>query len=179
MLRLIKVFFAGLLGLSIIITLFSLIIPSNVKVTRMVVVNNQIGQDSILSYIRHLKNWKLWHPVFADKNTVANFSNISSPGLPEQCDILYNGRKVNVNITGVDSNAISFVLTAPGENTIKNRITVMELPQHNGRQIQWEAVTFLNWYPWEKFYGIFIDKMTGPGYEIALNKLKDYLERKQ
>jgi hypothetical protein len=34
----------------------------------------------------------------------------------------------------------------------------------------------MKWYPWEKFSGIFVDKMTGPGYQAALNELKDFVE---
>ena len=43
-------------------------------------------------------------------------------------------------------------------------------------QVEWNAVTRLKWYPWEKFYGIFIEKSSGQGYEDALNSLKTYVE---
>jgi hypothetical protein len=45
-------------------------------------------------------------------------------------------------------------------------------------QVEWRVLTKLKWYPWEKFYGIFIDKLTGPGYEVALNNLKELAENK-
>jgi hypothetical protein len=43
--------------------------------------------------------------------------------------------------------------------------------------VEWRSLTRLHWYPWEKFYAIFMDKITGPGYEAALNGLKEIVEK--
>ena len=50
--------------------------------------------------------------------------------------------------------------------------------EQGNMQVQWQAVVHLKWYPWEKFSGIFIEKMAGQGYEDALQSLKSYVENK-
>ena len=62
------------------------------------------------------------------------------------------------------------------ENDVKNIIAVNDVQEINAYQVQWTAVIKLKWYPWEKFAGIFIEKMTGSGYELTLESLKKYLE---
>ena len=58
-----------------------------------------------------------------------------------------------------------------------NKIVVTDIPSMNQVKADWIATTHLHWYPWEKFYAIFIDKLTGPGYEAALQGLKTYTEK--
>ena len=43
-------------------------------------------------------------------------------------------------------------------------------------QLIWFMEYRLRWYPWERFYGIFADKIWGPVFETGLNDLKNYLE---
>ncbi|MBK7088132.1 MAG: hypothetical protein IPH56_04180 [Chitinophagaceae bacterium] len=45
-----------------------------------------------------------------------------------------------------------------------------------GHQVQWRSFTKLKWYPWEKFRGLFLEKMIGESYKAALNALKTKLE---
>ena len=66
-----------------------------------------------------------------------------------------------------------------GENDVENIISVTAVNAGSEIQVEWRVLTKLKWYPWEKFYGIFIDKITGPGYELALNNLKDLAEKKR
>jgi hypothetical protein len=37
--------------------------------------------------------------------------------------------------------------------------------------------TYFKWYPWEKIKGIFLDKISGPQYESALVRLKEFAEK--
>ena len=70
-------------------------------------------------------------------------------------------------LISADSTSIKFLLQAEGENDIDNDIVITRYPSQQSVQVEWRAITKLHWYPWEKFYGIFIDKLTGPGYEAA------------
>ncbi len=172
--RLIKVFIVGLIGLFIVMTMFSLIIPSHVKVSRMVVIKGR-SKSSILSQIIDLRNWKNWQPMFKSDSVKINFTDTSSLQ-KSTCEIKYNDKTTILSITGIDTAGVRFVLKSEGENTIENQMVVTALPLQNSSQVEWRAVTHLKWYPWEKFYGIFIDKLTGQGYENSLNGLKEYEE---
>jgi hypothetical protein len=172
---LIKAFLVGAIGLFIIITLFSLLIPSNVRVSRAVMINNT-SSGEVYSQIVHFDNWKKWHPiVLLDSATLNSYPSLIT-GNDSGCVIVHRGKKVTIHLLTADSTAVKFLLQSAGENDIHNEIVITDLPAQNAVQVEWRAIITLDWYPWEKFYGIFIDNLTGPGYEAALNGLKEYIE---
>ncbi len=172
--RLIKPFIIGIVGLFIVITLLSLLIPSKIKVSRATVINASVSK--IAAQITDLKNWKNWQPLFKSDAAVITFSTPSNAA-NAYCDITYNNKVTHLQVTAIDSSSIHFLLTAQGEDVIENEISLT--PVVDGQvQVEWKALTILPWYPWEKFYGIFIDKLTGSGYESSLQGLKDYMESK-
>jgi len=51
------------------------------------------------------------------------------------------------------------------------------LPNGTGQtQFIWNVNTTLDWYPWKKLAGIFLDKIAGPQYADALRNLKATIE---
>ncbi len=171
--RMIKGFIVALLGLFLMITLLSLLIPSKVMVTRGVVVN--AGSKKIMDEIRVLKNWKHWHPVLKNDSPVIKFSP-DSTGVNSFCEWSSKGNLNKLVIKALQENEINFALQREGEYEVSNTISILPLADSNSVQVEWKALTRLHWYPWEKFYGIFIEKVTGQGYEDALNSLKTYVE---
>jgi hypothetical protein len=95
------------------------------------------------------------------------------------CVILHRGKEIRVKLIAADSSAVRFILQSMGENDIENNIVFTPLSNQHAVQVEWRSLTRLHWYPWEKFYAIFMDKITGPGYEAALNGLKSYIEKTQ
>ena len=175
MMRFIKAFLFGITGLFIIITLISLLIPSNVKVSRVMVINNTTI-NKVYHQTADLTNWKNWHPMFATGVAIINFGNITT-GKNASCDIVYNNKTTHLKITSADSSSVEFILQSLGENDIENNIILNTMPLPQTVQVEWRTITKLHWYPWDKFYAIFIDKMSGPGYEAALNNLNAYIEK--
>ena len=174
--RVIKAFLVGATGLFIIITLFSLLIPSRVMVSRGVVVNNA-SAGGAYRQVAGFENWKNWHPIFTvDSAKIYRHLPVIA-GKNSGYLIKHRGRDVKVKLISADTTSVKFLLQADGENDINNDIVLTALPAQNAVQVEWRSITKLHWYPWEKFYGIFIDKLTGPGYEAALNGLKDYMEK--
>ncbi|MEO6721284.1 MAG: SRPBCC family protein [Ferruginibacter sp.] len=173
LLRLLKAFFIGFICLFIVITIFSLIIPSNIKVSRVTVINN-VTPGRVYAQIANLQNWKNWHPVFKSDSAIVTFTDSGR----RSCDIVYSGSTTHLSITSLDPGAIKFDLRSGNENPIHVEMHLTGLPDQKSVQVEWRALTRLHWYPWEKFYGIFIDKLSGPGYEAALKGLKDFLELK-
>ena len=175
MMRFIKAFLFGITGLFIVITLLSLLITSNVRVSRATVINNT-SLDKPYQQIADLKNWQNWHPIFKTGVAVINFGKVTA-GKNAACDIVYNNKTTHLLITGTDSSSIKFILKSAGENDIENAINFAPLTSAREIRVEWRALTKLHWYPWEKVYAIFIDKITGPGYDSALNGLKDFIEK--
>ena len=167
--RAVKMFlFVGAV-LFVVITIFSLLIPSTVRVSRLVVINTTNPQ-LIKSQIDSVTNWKNWQPYL--KNERVKIVSLSA----DACEIQYGEGSTKMQISSVDSNLVHFTINASGENITTNTLTVRTLPIENTYQVEWLAVTKMKWYPWQKFYAIFMDKITGPGYESALNGLKEYVE---
>lgn len=175
MIRLVKAFIFGITGLFIVITLLSLLITSKVKTSRFVIINNTTA-EKIYQQTADINNWKNWHPVFKPGVTVVNITD-SSVGKNAACDIVYNNKTTHLVITAADTSSIKFNLQSGSAKDIENDLVITPIPQQHSVQVEWRVLNNLHWYPWEKFYAIFINKITGPGYEEALNALKTFLEK--
>jgi len=171
--RLFKGFFIVLAGLFIFITILSLFIPSKLMVSRAVVINANAGK--VFSEINNLQNWKHWQPVFMSDSSQIHFKTDAN-GISNYCEWDSKGKKNIVEITDKKNNSISALQKRSGENDVQNTISVLPLSDSNQVQAEWNVLIKLKWYPWEKFYGIFIEKISGQGYEDALNSLKNYVE---
>ena len=172
--RLVKGFFIVAVFLFVFITLFSLLIPSHPRVSRTVVINNA-AKEKIIAQVIDLTKWKNWHPLFASDSAKVLFGKVAERG-DASCDIIYNNKTTHLSITKADSSSVTFLLQAKGENDITNQIFFYSIESSQQTRVDWIATTHLHWYPWEKFYAIFVDKLTGPGYEAALNGLKQFIE---
>lgn len=172
--RLIKVFLAGIIGLFIFSTLLSLLIPAHPKVSRTVVINTA-AKEKVIQQIKNFDNWKNWQPLFASESAKV-ISGKTQEGEGAECSVEYNNKITHLSITKSDSSAINFIVKAEGENEISNQIIISSLQPSQQIRVDWIATAHLHWYPWEKFYAIFIDKLSGPGYETSLNNLKQFVE---
>jgi len=173
--RYIKLFLVGIIGLFIVVTLMSLLLPSEVKVSRAVVIN--APTDKVYTQLANFKNWKNWQPMFASNLSTTTYSDSTVTPQNAFCDITYQDRHVHLNMIAIDSISINFLMQSKGEYEIVNTINITPVKADNQIQVEWRALTKLHWYPWDKFYGIFIDKITGDGYEDALNNLKAFTEK--
>ena len=173
--RLIKGFILAVSGLFIVVTLFSLLMPSKVMTARTVVIHGT--SEQVFAKISNLQQWKYWHPVFMQDSAAMHISEPSS-GKNAYAEWTSNGKTNKFVVTDVSLNELRASLMRAGENDASNIISVTSLNDSNNVQAEWRVLTKLKWYPWEKFSGIFIDKITGPGYEAALNNLKVLIEGK-
>lgn len=172
-LKLVKGFFIVLGGLFVFITLFSLLIPSRVRITRAVVI--QSTASKVYPELADLARWKNWQPVFKADSTAITLTAGAS-GLADAAAWESAGKKNLLTITSRNGHAVSATLQRKGESTTEYNISVLPLADSGQVQVEWNVLVKLKWYPWEKFSGIFIEKMTGDGYEAALNSLKQYVE---
>ena len=174
--KLIKGAFIVFTGIFIFITLISLLIPSKIVTARAVAI--QSDSIKLFNEISDLNNWKNWHPVFVNNPSGIKIMN-SGNEKNSYAEWTTNGKKNTLVITQVKYPVINFLLKREGENDLENTISLMAVQEQGNMQAQWVAVTKLKWYPWEKFSGIFIEKMAGSGYENALQSLKNYVESHQ
>lgn len=172
--RLLKGFIFTITGLFVFITLLSLLIPSRVQISRGVVID--APAQKVFAEIANLHNWKHWQPVLKADTGGVHYS-ADSTAIGSYCEWMSSGKKNKCSISAGGSQSTTVILSREGENDWINTITVLPLADSSKVQVEWSGLTRLKWYPWEKFYGIFIEKVTGPGFEESLNSLKAYVEK--
>ena len=170
--RLIKGFLFVLTGLAIMITLFSLLIPSQVAVTKGIEINS--NTKKIMAELSVLENWRHWLPVLKPDSVKVSFT--SPPGVNSICEWESGGKMNQLRMDSITTDKVEVALSGQGQNKTINTIRIFPLADSNSVQVEWRAVTNLKWYPWEKFRGLFIEKMSGDSYDEALKSLKAYAE---
>ncbi|RYY71852.1 MAG: hypothetical protein EOO13_01645 [Chitinophagaceae bacterium] len=170
--RIVKGFLIVIAGFFLLITLISFLIPSTVVTVKSMSVH--ASKEKIVAAIQNLEEWRKWHPVFQQQNGLA----VSQPsaGVNAKATWMQNGKTNEIIITQVTPEGLRFNVGRQGENPIETYLVALPVQEPNTMQVEWKAVTKLKWYPWEKFAGIFVTEMTGPGYEQALTSLKKYVE---
>ncbi len=171
--RLVKGFLFVIAGFFVLITLISLLIPSQVVTVKSVTIH--APQQKIVSLTNDLEAWRKWHPVFTDPSHKIVISQPSS-GKNATAHWTQNGKNNKIIITETFEQGIKFDVGRQGEKAIQSSLAALPMQEPGTFQVEWKALTKLKWYPWEKFAGIFVSEMTGPGYEHALNELKKYIE---
>lgn len=167
-----KGFIFILAGLFILVTIFSLLIPSTVTIARGVAINSDA--QKVFSEVSNLRNWKHWHPVFKSDSLKVNYS--ADSGVNSFCEWETNGKTNRLQIDSVSSDRVTISLSRPGQQSIKNVLLLLPIPADRSVQVEWRAFIKLKWYPWEKFYGLIVEKTSGESYQAALDSLKDYVE---
>ena len=104
MMRLIKGVFVLIISLFSIITLFSLLIPSSVRISRAVVINNT-NATAIFQQLLPFENWKNWHPIFTADSASCNRDEKDS-----SFHILHRQQDILLKLRDGDSTAIHFLL---------------------------------------------------------------------
>ncbi len=172
-LKLAKGFLIALAGLFTMITLVSLLMPSNVVTSKSVVI--KADKAKIAAVLFDFAQWRNWHPIFIQDSGSLVISK-PSHGVGASAEWGQNDKRTKLIITNTTANAVMIDMSYPGENTVKNSLKILPLDGSTDLQVEWSAVTKLKWYPWEKFSGIFVSQLTGPGYEMALDNLKTFVE---
>ena len=143
--KIIKLGLISLVVFATMITLFSFLFPSTVRISKAIDLG--ANRQELLAYIRDTGTWKYWYPG-ADAAAVLPAITAVTDSSVTATSLLKNGRK---GITGWN-------IYASG---VPNRLT-----------LQWYMDFKLRWYPWEKFSGLLFEKRYGPLLEKGLERLK-------
>jgi hypothetical protein len=150
--RIIKLGLISIVFIFLLLTLISLMFPSQIRISRATNLPNQ--RDSIFALLR---NEPLWHPAYLDSNT------------REQMQAL--------DKTQVEQTDSSFIysLQQSGRKKVINGWKLYGTPSSDSLTIQWYMDFQLSWYPWEKFSSLFYEKTYGAMMEAGLVNLKKRL----
>jgi hypothetical protein len=168
----VKLFLITVFLILVFLSLIAIFLPSIVIVSKTIIINANEGK--VAAQVDDFNNWKNWYPVFQDKNNtvIATQKNDTSYAT------FINEKQIKLSMVLFKSGPGNIHVLLSEEN--KNRVTYQFILSPNGAgktQITWLVNTTLKWYPWEKLAGIFLDKITGPQYDEALQNLKETTEK--
>jgi len=159
-----KLALISLLFFIAILTVFSLFVPSHLRLAKNI--NVASHKDTILAFAADFKSWPRWHPAFQNES-VAGWKEINHGWENENYRIL---------LAEVKENEVITEFGRPGKTLVKNVWRVIEAPGLDSVAVQWYMDFHLKWYPWEKFSGLFFEKMYGKQMEKGLVRMKSLLE---
>ena len=162
--RIVKLAIISAVVLFLVTYLFSLIIPSQIRISRAM--NISVSNDSLRARVTDLRQWKQWNELVSNPeltNQQYTENDFSSDQLkvtrqPSTGDTLFTAWRQQKNAQVLVS---GFTWQGTGDEMV----------------IQWYFDVKLRWYPWEKFGSIVFDKQMGPPMEKSLGNLKKLLEK--
>lgn len=162
--RVIKLAIISAVFFFLLITGFSLFIPSHIRISKAIDIN--AGKDLVMMQVSDAANWKKWYPGADSMNSIVANGKISGIETKNQQGLI---------ITGIND---STVLAAHvGTNSKGGEIGWNFYPVDNNVTVQWYMDFHLKWYPWEKFSSLMLEKRYGPQMEQGLSNLKTLLEK--
>ena len=160
--RALKLLLISVVVIFLILTAFSLLLPSHVRVSRAINITD--APQSITPYIADLRKWGQWNKILADSSITV--TSVDSSGIKTN--------RFDIALLTVEPDSISTSWKQPNgkEFTGNFSLTTTE----NVTVVQWYFDFHLRWYPWEKFASIIYDDRMGPGMENSLSQLKGLVE---
>ena len=160
--RLIKLAIISFTILFLLVTVISLFIPSNIRISKA----TNIGADDTLAFanINNLTNWKNWHPALQ--------------GIPENEIRVLNDSGIKVKGTTIvitqkkNDEFVTKMVADEGQPVVSGFKTISH-QQGDSATLQWYMDFKLRWYPWEKFRSLFYEDIYGVQMEQGLNNLKE------
>lgn len=176
--RFIKMFLFVIIGLGIMLTIIGLVIPSSVKISRGIIVD----ADSIKVYqqLSDVKKWGEWMPwVTDDEGALVQTSAVTNmPGAFFKWKGLGKNNSGTITLLTLSPNLITTKYELTEMNDSEGGFRIRTLPNNLSQcEVQWFMEYKLKWYPWERFYGIFLDHIIGSSFDKGLQELKLYLEK--
>jgi Polyketide cyclase / dehydrase and lipid transport len=176
--RLIKMFLFVLIGLFAVITIIGLFIPSSVKISRGIIVT--ADSSKVFKELSDVKNWNKWLPwITADSGAVFQLSAVTDqPG----SYFRWKGVKLNsagtMTIQSIKQNEILVLHELKDMNNAEGGFRIRSTGANNNvTEVLWYMEYKLKWYPWERFFGIFTDRIIGSAFDKGLEQFKNYIEQ--
>jgi hypothetical protein len=166
--RWIKPLLVGIGGLFAVMLSFSLFMPDQVMTSKWVRVANE--KDSVIEVIADLKTWPEWNGLLTGAQGIS-FSDSTVQWTSA------NGKANRIKRESVSENGVSSPISIGGDAYMKSGFSV-EKRTADSVQVVWFVIEELNWYPWEKFYGMMAADRKGPLMQESLDRLKVYLQRR-
>ena len=146
--RILKLAIISFLFFALLITLMSLLVPSQVRISKAI--NLSPTDTAILQQVQDTANWVNWHPAFQNNRAAGQL-------IQKQ---LVSDSLVVINIIHQSGNAV------------QNSWALHRFGTADSLTLQWFMDFRLSWLPWHKFSSLFYEGTYGRMMEQGLINLK-------
>lgn len=161
--RVLKLGIISLIVFGVIVYLFSLFIPSHVRISRAVTIYK--SKKEIADYVSDLRTWRHWNNMILKQD--------STSGSFEKDR--YKGSNLTVNLKSVSADSVITSWQYANSTPVNSGFYLVQ-SLSDTTVAQWYFDFHLKWYPWEKFGSIIFDQELGPPMEKSLSELKTTIE---
>lgn len=155
--RLIKLAFLSFIIFFAIITAMSLLIPSQVRISRAI---NLGTTDSVLFLLTKPDQWSRWHPAFQVKDAAA----------------LLQQHKISITPLFKTDSVITMQWQQAHKTPVLNSWQIHHVASSDSVTLQWYMDFRLRWYPWQKFSSLFYENTYGTMMEQGLHNIKNIVQ---
>jgi hypothetical protein len=167
--RLIKYAVLAAVTFFLVLTALSLLIPSDVRVAR--VINVAASPRQVYAAVSDFRAWRGWND-FVSKTPLTNVSYSSPSG---GRGAFLRSDQLRIDERDVDSNGVLLNWEMTGGKQFTGGFQFQSV-NPDSLTVQWWFDFHFRWYPWEKL-GIFVyDRKLGPAMEESLKGLKRFVE---
>jgi len=161
--RFIKLAILSFIFLFLLVTVISLFVPSNVRISRATDIN--ATKQVVMSFLADPLRWKEWYPGGDSLDILYIEGN--PRGLI--IDSVFHG----IEVTSVTDSVVTATDVGLGvRQTMETGWKVLSGDNENNVTVQWYMDFKLRWYPWEKFKSLFFENIYGAHLEQGLANLK-------
>ena len=148
---------------------FAWFFPSEVMTSKWVMIGAQ--KSEVQKKLNEIGEWEKWNLLMmsAKEFSTSKGSDTLKPG-DKLAWTSSGGKKNEILITEVSSDGIAMDINMEGEHSIHSGFSLAQ--RKDSVQVVWFIVEKLDWYPWEKIYGMMASDMKGPSLQYSLENFK-------
>lgn len=166
--RFVKLGLISIVFFSLLLTAFSLLLPSETNISRAIDIN--APADSVYSYINNIAKWKNWYANY-DSSKASFSSTTVGKGASVTID------RTSITIRDVLPSKIKAVWQSGKNNPVDGEFNFIRKDSSSTMTLQWNFIQKVKWYPWQKFASIVSNKTIGSFMEKSLENLRKEVEK--
>lgn len=156
--RLIKLALISFVVFFGIITVMSLAIPSNIRISKAI--NVKSDTKNIFRLISNRAAWQQWHPLFKNDSTEQALQH----------------HKITIKPLAITDTLVTMQWQQGNRRPVINGWEMHQFAGADSSTLQWYMDFDLPWYPWHKFGSLFYEKTYGVMMEQGLANLKEVVQ---
>jgi hypothetical protein len=164
-----KIIFIVLFLLFIIMAIFSSFFPSEVMTSKWVMIAGQ--KKDIQKKLEDLSDWQQWNLLLTSANQVSISKSNDTLKVGDKINWISTAESQNeILITEKSNDGLAMDIKINGDDLIHSGFSLAQ--RKDSVQVVWFIVEKLDWYPWEKIYGMMASDMKGPAIQQSLDIFK-------